>query len=103
MDWQGQEYTENTPSFETEIQEPKDYKVIFINDDYTTMDFVVAMLVSVFHKSENEAVTLMETVHKSGSAVVGIYTYDIALTRKKIVVENARRNGFPLRVEVEEV
>jgi ATP-dependent Clp protease adaptor protein ClpS len=103
MDWQSQKSTENTTNFETEIQEPKEYKVIFLNDDYTTMDFVVAMLVSVFHKSENDAITLMETVHKSGSAVVGVYSYDIALTRKKIVIENARRNGFPLRVEVEEV
>jgi ATP-dependent Clp protease adaptor protein ClpS len=103
MDWQGQEYTENTPSFETEIQEPKDYKVIFLNDDYTTMDFVVAMLVTVFHKTELEAVELMEKVHKTGSAIVGVFSYDIALTKSRIVMENARRNGFPLRVEVEEL
>lgn len=101
MDWKVQEYTQIAANIETEFQEPKDYKVVFLNDDYTTMDFVVAMLVSVFHKSESEAVEIMEKVHKTGSGIAGIYSYDIALTKSKMVIENARRNGFPLRVEVE--
>lgn len=103
MDWKVQEFTENDINLEIELKEPEEYKVIFLNDDYTTMDFVVAMLVTVFHKSEVEAVEIMEKVHKTGSSIVGIYPYDIALTRAKIVTENARRNGFPLRVEVEVV
>ena len=52
MDWKVQEYTDNIANLETELQEPQEYKVIFLNDDYTTMDFVVAMLVTVFHKTE---------------------------------------------------
>ena len=103
MDWQVQEYTNLATNIETEIQEPKDYKVIFFNDDYTTMDFVVAMLMSVFYKSEVEAVEIMTKVHKTGSGIAGIFSYDIAQTKSKIVVENARKNGFPLRVEVMEV
>ena len=103
MDWKVQEYTDNIANLETELQEPQEYKVIFLNDDYTTMDFVVAMLVTVFHKPELEAVELMEKVHKPGSALVGVFSYDIALTKSRIVMENARRNGFPLRVEVEEL
>ena len=55
----------------------------------------------LFHKSESEAVEIMEKVHKTGSGIAGIYSYDIALTKSKMVIENARRNGFPLRVEVE--
>lgn len=102
MDWKVQEYTNLAANIETEIQEPQEYKVIFLNDDYTTMDFVVAMLMSVFHKSEVEAVEIMEKVHKTGSGIAGIFSYDIALTKTKIVVEHARKNGFPLRVEVEE-
>ena len=81
MDWKVQEFTKNDINLEIELKEPEEYKVIFLNDDYTTMDFVVAMLVSVFHKSEVEAVEIMEKVHKTGSSVVGIYSYDIALTR----------------------
>lgn len=93
-------------SFSTESEErtkisiPPDCQVVFFNDDYTTKDFVVAVLVSVFHKPETEAITIMENVHKSGSAVVGIYTYDIAATRAEITVRRARAAGFPLQVEV---
>jgi len=86
---------------ETDFQVPPDCAVRFYNDDYTTKDFVVDVLVSIFHKSESEAVALMETVHKTGSAVVGVYTYDIASTRTEMTKEEARKAGFPLRVEVE--
>lgn len=84
----------------TKISIPPDCQVVFFNDDYTTKDFVIAVLVSVFHKPETEAVTIMETVHRIGSAVVGIYTYDIAATRAEITVRRARAAGFPLRVEI---
>lgn len=93
-------------SFSTESEErtkisiPPDCQVVFFNDDYTTKDFVIAVLVSVFHKAETEAVTIMENVHRTGSAVVGIYTYDIAATRAEITVRRARAAGFPLRVEI---
>lgn len=80
---------------------PPDCKVCFFNDDYTTKDFVVEVLVSVFHKSEKDAVALMETVHHSGSAVIGVYTYDIAVTCAEIATKWARQEGFPLRITVE--
>ncbi len=78
---------------------PPDYKVTLYNDDYTTKDFVVDVLEQIFHKNESEAVSLMEKVHSSGSAVVGVYTFDIAETRAQLTVEAARKNGFPLRCE----
>ena len=87
---------------ETKIQEPKRYKVIFFNDDYTTKDFVVDVLKKLYHKNESEAILIMEQVHQKGSAVVGIYTYDIALTRVEMTISLARKNGFPLRCEMSE-
>lgn len=83
-----------------EIDEPAMFKVILYNDDFTTKEFVVEILVIIFHKSEAEANNLMETVHKKGSAVVGVYTYDIACTRAQMTMNSARVNGFPLRCEV---
>lgn len=88
---------------ETDYDVPPNAQVVFYNDDYTTKEFVVDVLVSVFHKSEADAGSLMESVHKTGSAVVGVYTYDIAATRASITTQRARQQGFPLRVEVQEV
>jgi ATP-dependent Clp protease adaptor protein ClpS len=88
---------------DTESAVPPDCQVIFFNDDYTTKDFVVEVLVSVFHKLETDALNLMESVHRSGSAVIGVYTYDIAATRAGITVRRAREAGFPLRVEVKQI
>ena len=87
---------------ETKIQEPKRYKVIFFNDDYTTKDFVVDVLKKLYHKNESEAILIMEQVQQKGSAVVGVYTYDIALTRVEMTISLARKNGFPLRCEMYE-
>lgn len=86
-------------TFEFEL--PPEKKVIIFNDDFTTMDFVVDILVSVFNKSHEEAEKLMKLVHNSGSAALGPYTYDIAVSRSNLAVSLARKNGFPLRVEVE--
>lgn len=83
------------------IMLPPEKKVVFYNDDFTTMDFVVEVLVSIFNKSPVEAQTIMETVHKNGSAVAGTYTYDIAVSRTSLTRTIAKKNGFPLRVEVE--
>ena len=85
----------------SEIAVPPECKVIFYNDDYTTMDFVVEVLRSIFNKSEEEANNLMLTIHEIGSSVVGSYTYDIAVSKANITRSMARKNGFPLRVEVE--
>lgn len=85
----------------TEILPPPECSVIFYNDDYTTKDFVVDVLVNIFNKATPEAEDLMEKVHQTGSAVVGSYTYDIALSRTNMTTQLARKNGFPLRVEIE--
>jgi len=86
----------------TKVQEPKKYKVIMHNDDFTTMDFVVDVLVSIFHKSSQEAERLMLLVHNVGSAVVGTYPYDIASTKVAAATSRARAEGFPFRMSMEE-
>ncbi len=83
------------------LQEPRRYKVTIFNDDFTTMEFVVKILIEVFFKTADEAEALMLKVHQSGNAVVGIYSYDIAISKVKKVTEMAREAGFPLRLTVE--
>ncbi len=85
----------------TDLREPRRYKVIIFNDDFTTMDFVVKILTTVFLKSQAEAEALMLAVHKSTKAVVGIYTYDIALSKVQKATRMARDEGFPLRLTCE--
>ena len=86
---------------DTSIILPPDRKVVFYNDDFTTMEFVVDVLVSIFNKSHDEAESLMRAVHEQGSSVVGVYTYDIAVSRTNLTIQTARKQGLPLRVEVE--
>lgn len=83
------------------IKSPQRYKVVLANDDFTPMDFVVAVLMQVFHKAEPEAYAIMLQVHNEGRGVAGIYTYDEALTRSNMATQWARDNGYPLRVNVE--
>lgn len=83
-----------------ELTVPPDGEVVFINDDYTTTDFVVAILTGVFHKSETEAVSLMMETHEKGRAVVGVYALDVAVTRARQTIKMARKEGFPLQVQV---
>ena len=85
----------------TNIKEPRRYKVVIYNDDFTTMDFVVMILVQVFFKSEEEANALMLQVHHSDKAVVGIYSYDIAVSKVNKATQMARDEGFPLRLTYE--
>ncbi|MBP7029750.1 MAG: ATP-dependent Clp protease adaptor ClpS [Spirochaetes bacterium] len=80
----------------SKLKEPSMYKVIMHNDDVTTMDFVVFVLQNVFSKNYRESIDLMLTVHKTGSAIVGYYTYDIAISKISKTHELARANGFPL-------
>ena len=84
------------------LKPPKKYTVFLHNDDFTTQEFVVELLITVFHKSEEEAMTLMLTVHHSDKAAVGTYSYDIAATRVATATRMAREEGFPLRVTMEE-
>ena len=85
----------------TNLSEPRRYKVIIYNDDFTTMEFVVMVLKQVFFLSEEKAQALMLQVHHSDKAVVGIYTYDIAVSKARKASDMARANGFPLRLSVE--
>lgn len=84
------------------LQEPKLYRVILHNDDYTTMDFVVKVVMAVFHKPAAEATKVMLDVHRRGKGIVGVYTRDIAQTRVSQVHEMARQGEFPLRASCEE-
>lgn len=84
-------------------KEPPMYQVILLNDHYTSMDFVVFILQSVFHRSHGDAIQIMFSVHTSGSGVAGIFTKDIALTKVSMVEKLASENNFPLRCTVEPV
>ena len=86
-----------------DIREPKLYRVILINDDYTTMDFVIEILIVVFHKPAAEATRIMLDVHKNGKGFCGVYTYDIATTKIDRVHVLARKREFPLKCTLEEV
>lgn len=86
----------------TRVREPKKYKVLMHNDDFTTMEFVVDVLITIFHKKELEAEQLMMLVHQKGHAVVGIYPRDIAKTRISKALLKAKQQNFPFRMTMEE-
>ncbi|MGD0674337.1 MAG: ATP-dependent Clp protease adapter ClpS [Polyangiaceae bacterium] len=80
---------------------PRRYHVIFHNDDYTTMEYVVEVLKRFFHKTETEALHIMLTVHKKGRAVAGVYPRDVAETKVAEVMQDAREHGHPLLLTAE--
>ncbi|MBD5357638.1 MAG: ATP-dependent Clp protease adaptor ClpS [Bacteroides sp.] len=84
-----------------EYREPKKFVVYIYNDDFTTMDFVVYILMEVFFKSETDAMDLMLRVHHSDKAAVGTYSYDIAKSKSDKAIRLARENGFPLKLTIE--
>lgn len=84
------------------LKEPKDYIVVLLNDDYTTRDFVVEVLKLIFHKNTEEATKIMLNVHNMGRGVVGIYTWDIAITKANQVHAIAKEYDYPLKCIVEE-
>lgn len=84
------------------IREPRRYRVIMHNDDFTSMEFVVEILMDIFHKDVMEAERLMLMVHESGKAAVGSYPYDIAVTKVQAATARAKEEGFPFRLTVEE-
>ena len=92
---------ETRESTRIRIREPKHYKVIMHNDDFTTMDFVVDILRDIFHKDETEAERLMLLVHETGKAVVGSYPYDIAVSKVQTAAARAKAEGFPFRMTLE--
>ncbi len=88
---------------DVEVITPRLYKVVLLNDDYTTFDFVIEILKTVFHKSEEEAINLTLKVDREGSASVGVYPYEIAQMKVERTHTLARSAGFPLRARIEEV
>jgi ATP-dependent Clp protease adaptor protein ClpS len=83
------------------FKEPEQFRVVLLNDHYTTMEFVVEVLMVIFHKNLEDAYNIMLDVHKKGRGVVGIYTWDIAATKTDQVHAAAKANEFPLRCIVE--
>jgi ATP-dependent Clp protease adaptor protein ClpS len=83
-------------------QEPLLYKVVLLNDDYTTMAFVVRVLESIFQKSPAEAYRIMMHVHVNGRGIAGVYPWDVAETKAETVAAAARDAGYPLRAVTEE-
>jgi len=91
------------PSSKTteKYKEPEQFKVILLNDHYTTMEFVVEVLMIIFHKGIEDANRIMLDVHQKGKGIVGVYTWDIAVTKTEQVHVAAQANEFPLRCIVE--
>lgn len=84
------------------VKKPKHFKVIMHNDDFTTMEFVVYILTAIFKKEIIEAERIMMDVHTKGKGVVGLYPYDIAVTKASLSMAKAKEEGFPFKVTVEE-
>jgi len=86
----------------TEIQEPKRYKVLIINDDQTPMEWVIGILMEIFRHSRETAEKLTLQIHNEGSSVVGIYTYEVAEQKVLESTTASRNQGFPLQFRLEE-
>ena len=85
------------------LQEPSRYRILMHNDHYTTMDFVVRVLETVFNKPRAEAVEIMLNIHRQGIGVCGVFTAEVAETKVDIVHALAQQQGFPLKCSMEEV
>ena len=86
---------------EKKLERPKLYRVLLHNDDYTTREFVVWVLQSVFHKSENDATAIMSHVHNNGVGVAGVYTFEVAETKVTKTMQLARSHEYPLQLSIE--
>jgi ATP-dependent Clp protease adaptor protein ClpS len=83
------------------LEKPRMFKVLFHNDDYTTMEFVVEVLVGVFRRTRVEATRIMLSIHRSGKGIAGVYTREIAETKAQLAMDRARERGYPLLVTTE--
>jgi len=87
---------------ELATSEPVLYKVLLLNDDYSSMEFVVDILMTIFHKSYAESEKIMIQVHKEDKGICGVFTYEVAETKIAQVTKIAREQGFPLKTIMEE-
>ena len=85
-----------------ELEEPQLFKVLLHNDDYTSMDFVVDVLVNIFRKTHAQAEQIMLQIHEKDKAICGIYSFEIAQTKAHQVKQKAKNNEFPLLATIEE-
>ena len=85
-----------------DLEEPKMFKVLLHNDDYTSMDFVVEILMGIFHKTQAQAEQIMIQIHEKGKGVCGVYSFEIAQTKAEQVKQLAKKNEFPLLATLEE-
>ena len=95
--------TETVTATKSRTDKPPMYRVLFHNDDYTTMEFVVSVLVTLFHHTEASAFEIMMHVHKNGVGVAGVYTKEIAETKVAQTLTLARKHDYPLEVTYEPV
>lgn len=86
---------------EIKVKYPKKYKVFILNDDYTSMEFVIEVLMSIFHKNYEQAQSIMLEVHKKEKGLCGVYTHEIAETKVMLVMKKAQDSGFPLKATME--
>lgn len=97
----GKAITKVKPTPNLELKEPYLYRVIYINDDVTTMDFVIKSLIEVFNHTLETAKEITEKIHTEGSATVAVLPYEMAEQKGVEVTHLARNNGFPLTIKLE--
>lgn len=92
----------NNEKIKQKLQEPKQWKVVLVNDDYTTVDFVISILQSVFKHDEETAKAITMQIHTTGSGIAGIYSFEIAEAKAVETTQLARTANFPLQTKIEE-
>ena len=97
------EKTKSSTKSKVDIKYPERYNVIFINDDYTPMDFVIHLLIEIFNKSINQAKDITLTIHKEGRAIAGTYNFEIGEQKVQEATVVSRHNGHPLQIVLEKV
>ena len=93
--------TKSKETTKNKLKEPGKFKVLVLNDDYTPMDFVIALFITVFKHPEGQAVDLTMKIHNEGSAIAGVYTYEVAEQKGIDATTLAREHGHPLQIKVE--
>lgn len=95
--------TKSSTKSKVDIKYPERYNVVFINDDYTPMDFVIHLLIEIFNKSINQAKDITLTIHKEGRAIAGTYNFEIGEQKVQEATVVSRHNGHPLQIILEKV